>query len=125
MLSLLKVFFRGLLTTILLPVIIVIWVIYGVYLIFVFIFMFFKSIFDYFSGRNFSSDLIEDLEAKRALLEEDKKTAHSKDLLNAMYEEKFGKDKKHNKKKLKKDKKEKKRKSSKEENDELEENDDE
>ena len=90
MLSLLKVFLRGLLTTLLLPVIILIWVGYGVYCIFVFIFMFFKGVIDYFRGKSFNADLPEDLESRRMLLEKEKHDEQAKDMMNMMYQNVFG-----------------------------------
>lgn len=90
MLNLLKVFLRGLLTTLLLPVIILIWVGYGVYCIFVFIFMFFKGVIDYFRGKSFNADLPEDLESRRMLLEKEKHDEQAKDMMNMMYQNVFG-----------------------------------
>lgn len=90
MLNLLKVFLRGIFTTLLLPVIILIWVGYGVYCIFVFIFMFFKGVIDYFRGKSFNADLPEDLESRRILLEKEKHDEQAKDMMNMMYQNVFG-----------------------------------
>lgn len=90
MLNLLKVFARGLITTLLLPVILLIWVGYGVYCIFVFIFMFFKGVIDYFRGKTFNSDLPEDLESRRMILEKEKHDEQAKDMMNMMYQNVFG-----------------------------------
>ena len=90
MLNLLKVFARGLITTLLLPVILLIWVGYGVYCIFVFIFMFFKGVIDYFRGKSFNSDLPEDLESRRMILEKEKHDEQAKDMMNMMYQNVFG-----------------------------------
>ena len=86
MLKLLKVFGRGILVTVLSPLILLIWVLYGVFCIFLFIFMFIKGTIGYFRGDNIGSDLKEDLEAKRMLLEAEKADDQAKKMLNAMYE---------------------------------------
>lgn len=86
MLKLLKVFGRGVLTTLLLPVIILVWVLYGVYCIGLFIFMFFKSTIEYFQGKTFDADLPEDLESKRILLEREKANEQARDALSMMYQ---------------------------------------
>ena len=86
MLKLLKVFGRGLLVTVLLPFIVLIWVFYGVYCIGIFIFMFFKSTIDYFLGKTFNAELPEDLEARRILLEKEKTNEQAKDALSMMYQ---------------------------------------
>ena len=86
MLSLLKVFLRGIVVTLLSPIILLILVLYGVYCIGLFIFMFFKGVIDYFRGKTFNADLPEDLEARRLLLEKEKQEEQAKDMLNMMYE---------------------------------------
>ena len=86
MLSLLKVFLRGIVVTLLSPIILLILVVYGVYCIGLFIFMFFKGVIDYFRGKTFNADLPEDLEARRLLLEKEKQEEQAKDMLNMMYE---------------------------------------
>ena len=86
MLNLLKVFGRGILVTVLLPFILLIWVLYGVYCIFLFIFMFFKSTIEYFQGKTFDAELPEDLEAKRILLEKEKTEEQAKDAFSMMYQ---------------------------------------
>lgn len=86
MLSLLKVFVRGIVVTLLSPIILLILVLYGVYCIGLFIFMFFKGVIDYFRGKTFNADLPEDLEARRMLLEKEKQEEQAKDMLNMMYE---------------------------------------
>lgn len=86
MLSLLKVFLRGIVVTLLSPIILLILVLYGVYCIGLFIFMFFKGVIDYFRGKTFNADLPEDLEARRMLLEKEKQEEQAKDMLNMMYE---------------------------------------
>ena len=86
MLSLLKVFVRGIVVTLLSPIILLILVLYGVYCIGLFIFMFFKGVIDYFRGKTFNADLPEDLEARRMLLQKEKQEEQAKDMLNMMYE---------------------------------------
>ena len=86
MLKLLKVFGRGVLVTISLPLIVLVWVLYGVYCIFVFIFMFFKTTIEYFQGKSFNADLPEDLEARRMLLEQEKTNEQAKEALSMMYQ---------------------------------------
>ena len=86
MLKLLKVFGRGVVTTVLLPFIVLIWALYGVYCIGLFVFMFFKTTIEYFQGKTFDADLPEDLEARRLLLEQEQKDAQAKDALSMMYQ---------------------------------------
>ena len=69
MLSFLKVFARGIIVTLLLPIILLILALYFVYCLFLFIFMFFKGTIDFFKGGTLSTDLPEDLEARRIVLE--------------------------------------------------------
>lgn len=90
MLNLLKVFLRGIVTTVLLPLILLVWVGYGVYCVFIFIFMFFKGVIDYFMGKSFNADLPEDLESRRMLLEKEKRDEQAKDMMNMMYQNVFG-----------------------------------
>jgi hypothetical protein len=86
MLQFLKVFGRGVLTTVLLPVILLVWVLYGVYCIGLFIFMFFKSTIEYFQGKTFNAELPEDLEARRIILEKEQQAEQAKDALSMMYQ---------------------------------------
>ena len=86
MLQFLKVFGRGVLTTVLLPFIVLAWVLYGVYCIGVFIVMFFKGVIDYFKGNTFNPELPEDLEARRMVLEKEKQEEQAKDALSMMYQ---------------------------------------
>ena len=86
MLQFLKVFGRGVLVTVLLPVILLVWVCYGIYCIGVFVVMFFKGVIDYFQGKSFNADLPEDLEARRLLLEKEKQNEQAKDALSMMYQ---------------------------------------
>ena len=86
MLQFLKVFGRGVLTVVALPLIILIWVFYAIYCIGVFIVMFFKGVVDYFKGNSFNPDMTEDLESKRLLLEREKQNEQAKDALSMMYQ---------------------------------------
>ena len=86
MLSFLKVFARGIVVTLLLPIILFILALYGAYCLVLFVVMFFKGVIDYFRGNNFSADLPEDLEARRMVLEKEKADAQAKEMLNMMYQ---------------------------------------
>ena len=86
MLSLLKVFGRGILVTLLLPFIVLIWVLYALYCCGSFIYMFFKSVIDFFRGKDFSSELPEDIESRRIILENEKQNEQAKEMLNVMYQ---------------------------------------
>ena len=86
MLQFLKVFGRGVLTVVALPLIVLVWVLYAVYCIGVFIFMFFKGVVDYFKGNSFNPDMTEDLESRRLLLEREKQNEQAKDALSMMYQ---------------------------------------
>ena len=86
MLKLLKVFARGFIVTLLLPFILVVWVLYGVYCIGLFIFMFVKTTIEYFKGESFNAELPEDLEARRIVLEKEKREEQAKEMLSSMYE---------------------------------------
>lgn len=86
MLKLLKVCGRGIVTLVLLPIILLVWVMYGVYCLVLFVIMFFKGTIDFFKGKDFSADLIEDIESKRMLLEKEKADEKAKEMLNIMYQ---------------------------------------
>lgn len=86
MLSFLKVFARGIVVTLLLPLILLVLVLYGVYCLCLFVFMFFKGVIDFFKGKNTNADLPEDLEARRIVLEKEKTDAQAKEMLNIMYQ---------------------------------------
>ena len=86
MLSFLKVFARGIIVTLLLPIILLVLVVYGIYCIFLFVFMFFKGVIGFFKGKNINADLPEDLEARRIVLEKEKADAQAKEMLNIMYQ---------------------------------------
>ena len=86
MAKLLKVFVRGLIVTLLLPFIVVAWAGYGVFCIGLFAFMFVKTTIEYFQGKSFNSDLPEDIEARRMVLEAEKREEQAKEMLNVMYQ---------------------------------------
>ena len=86
MLKLLKVFVRGIIVTLLLPFILVAWILYGVYCIGLFIFMFVKTTIEYFKGLSFNAELPEDVEARRIVLEKEKRDEQAKEMLSSMYE---------------------------------------
>lgn len=72
----LKVFVRGLICTVLLPVILAVWVLWGVYCLFAFLYMLVKSIILFFMGENPTGELKEDIEAKKMLLEAEQEAAN-------------------------------------------------
>ena len=86
MLKLLKVFARGLIITLLLPVIVLVWVLYAVYCVGLFIFMLVKTTIEYFKGLSFNAELPEDVEARKILLEKEKRDEQAKEMLSSMYE---------------------------------------
>ena len=86
MLSFLKVFARGLIVTLLLPVIVLVLAVYMVYCLILFVVMFFKAVIGYFKGNNINADLTEDLEARRIILEKEKSDAQAKNALNMIYQ---------------------------------------
>ena len=86
MLSFLKVFGRGIIVTLLLPIIVLVLACYMVYCLVLFVIMFFKGVIGYFKGNNINADLPEDLEARRIVLENEKTDAQAKDMLNIMYQ---------------------------------------
>ena len=86
MLAFLKVFARGIIVTLLLPIILLVLALYGVYCLLLFVFMFFKGVIGYFHGDSFSADLPEDAQAKRMLLEDERNAERAKEMLNVMYQ---------------------------------------
>ena len=75
MFGFLKVFGRGVLYTVLLPFIVLIWVLFTVYNIFVFIVMFFISVIKWLKGGSPFADTKEDVQAKKLLLERQNQAA--------------------------------------------------
>ena len=86
MLSFLKVFARGIIVTLLLPIIVLVLAFYMVYCLILFVVMFFKGVIGFFKGNNINADLPEDLEARRIILENEKSDAQAKDALNMLYQ---------------------------------------
>lgn len=86
MVALLKLFGKGVLTTLLLPIILLVWVLYGVYCFIAFIVMFFVNVVEFFQGKNYGGDLIEDLEARKILLEKEKADEQLRAAANMMYQ---------------------------------------
>lgn len=82
----LKVFLRGLIITILLPLILAVWVLYGAYCIVVFLLMFVKSVISFFSGDSSKGEMREDVEARRMLLEKEKAQDQAQQAMSAMYQ---------------------------------------
>lgn len=75
MIGFLKVFGKGILYTILLPFILLIWAGFTVYCIFLFIIMLIKSIVTWISGGSPFSDTKDDIRAKKILLERQNQNA--------------------------------------------------
>lgn len=86
MLSFLKVFARGVICTVLLPLILLVWVLYGVYCLITFIVMLFKSIILFFAGDNAAGELPEDIEAKKLLLEREQSQLEQAQVMSMMYQ---------------------------------------
>lgn len=85
MISFLKVFLRGIICTVLLPLILLVWVCYGVYCLVIFLIMLVKSVICFFAGDNATGEMKEDIEAKRILLEKEQAQIDTNTMLNAMY----------------------------------------
>lgn len=85
MISFLKVFLRGIVCTVLLPLILLVWVCYGVYCLVIFLIMLVKSVICFFAGDNATGEMKEDIEAKRILLEKEQAQIDTNTMLNAMY----------------------------------------
>ena len=77
MISFLKVFGKGVLYTVLLPFIILIWALFTVYCIFLFIYYFFRNNIIWLKGGSPFADTKEDAEAKRILLERQSQQANA------------------------------------------------
>ena len=86
MLSFLKVFVRGIVCTVLLPLILVVWVLYGVYCLIAFLVMLVKSIVVFFAGGSAAGEMKEDIEAKRILLEAEQAKVEQAQVMNMMYQ---------------------------------------
>lgn len=86
MLEFLKVFLRGIICTILLPFIVLVWVLYGVYCLITFIVMFIKATILFFKGDSLNNDMKEDVEAKKMLDEKEQAAVNAQNMMNAMYQ---------------------------------------
>ncbi|MBQ0008884.1 MAG: hypothetical protein KBS97_01210 [Firmicutes bacterium] len=86
MLGFLKVFARGIICTVLLPVILLVWVLYGVYCLITFLVMFVKSVILFFAGDSASGEMKEDIEAKKILLEKEQAQIEQAQVVNMMYQ---------------------------------------
>lgn len=86
MVALLKLFVKGILTTIMLPFVLLVWALYGVYCFIAFIVMFFVNVVEFFQGKNSGGELIEDLEARKILLEKEKADEQLRAAANIMYQ---------------------------------------
>ena len=86
MLSFLKVFARGIICTVLLPLILAVWVLYGVYCLIAFMVMLVKSVIVFFAGGNAAGEMPEDIEAKRILLEAEQAKVEQAQVVNMMYQ---------------------------------------
>ena len=81
-----KLFLKGILVTILFPLILLVWVLYGVYCLGLFLVMFVKAVIEYFQGKEPAGEMIEDIESRRAILEKEEADAHAQQALNIMYQ---------------------------------------
>lgn len=86
MAKLLKMFGKGVLITVLLPFILVVWCLYSVYCLSTFIVMFFINVIEFFRGKNSNNDLIEDLEARKIVLEKEKADDQTRQMVNVLYQ---------------------------------------
>ena len=86
MLGFFKVLLRGIICTILLPLILLVWVLYGVYCLITFVVVFVKNVILFFAGDSASGDMKEDLEAKRILLEREQAQADTAQMMNTMFQ---------------------------------------
>lgn len=86
MLSFLKVFARGVICTVLLPVILLVWVLYGVYCLIAFMVVFVKNVILFFAGENPTGDMKEDIEAKKILAEKERAQVEQAQVMSMMYQ---------------------------------------
>lgn len=84
--SFFKLFLKGILVTILLPVILLIWLLYGVYCLVLFLVMFVKGVIEFFQGKEPAGEMLEDIESKRTILEKEEADAHAREMVNIMYQ---------------------------------------
>lgn len=86
MLSFFKVLLRGVVCTVLLPVILLVWVLYGVYCLVLFVLMFVKGVIGFFKGESIKGEMKEDIEAKRMLLEKQQAQENAQQMMSMMYQ---------------------------------------
>lgn len=79
-----KVLLRGIIVTVLLPLILIVWVGYGVYCLITFVVMFIKNTIVFFMGGSPNDDMKEDIESKKMLLEAEQAKANQEQLVNNM-----------------------------------------
>lgn len=85
MLHFFKVLLRGILTTVLLPLILVVWAGYAVYCLIAFIITLIKSLIYFFAGDSASGEMKEDIEAKRILLEREQAVVDANSMLSTFF----------------------------------------
>lgn len=86
MVGFLKVFLRGIIITVLLPLILLVWVLYGIYCLIAFLIMLIKSMISFFAGNNATGEMKEDIEARRMLLEKEQAQEQATQMMSAMYQ---------------------------------------
>lgn len=84
--KLLKTFLKGILTTVMLPIILVVWCLYSVYCLSTFVVMFFINVVEFFRGIDYGGDLIEDLESRKIILEKEQADEKTKQMVNILYQ---------------------------------------
>lgn len=87
MLGFLKVFARGIICTVLLPLILLVWVLYGVYCLVLFLVMFIKAVISFFAGNNGKGEMKEDIEAKKILEQKAQVEVEQAQVINMMYQQ--------------------------------------
>ena len=85
MLHFFKVLLRGIVTTVLLPVILLVWAVYAAYCLVAFIVMLIKSLIVFFAGDSASGEMKEDIEAKRILLEKEQTLIDTNSMLSTLF----------------------------------------
>ena len=87
MLGFLKVFARGIICTVLLPVILLVWVLYGVYCLVLFLVMFVNAVISFFAGNNGKGEMKEDIEAKKILEQKAQAEVEQAQVISMMYQQ--------------------------------------
>ena len=86
MLSFLKVFVRGIVCTVLLPLILAVWVLYGVYCLIAFMVMLVKSIIVFFAGGSATGEMEEDRKARELILKNEQAQVDQARAMNMFYQ---------------------------------------